>query len=252
MNKHFLELQNSNPEEWISSPYTGKPILLVKDSIFIFTLNDGLTDFLINTIMANKIAEEIFIYNLDFYNDDYEGFQKQLEKIFFYVIFKNQDYVDKVYILNIDEKMQEATEKQIELSKKKITKNNGAYFPNENTSKLIKSIEGCMSFRGATIYESYFSETSISEKDIEVETELDYIPDGYPEYGSGGTGVPIKLRYKQIDTYHHKYLNIPITKNVSDFFQSFINTQSYHTQDITLDGYYLANTRYEAINDSIV
>lgn len=250
MNKHFLEIHNDQPEEWISSPYPNKPILIVKDTLFIFTLNDELTDFLINDIMESNLVEEIFVYNIDFYNDNYTDFQKQLEKLFFYIIFKNQNYVNKFYILNYIEEMQNVTNTQIELSKRKITKNNGEYFPNENTSKLVKSIEGCISFSGNTIYETYFSETSISEKDIEVETVLDYVPDGYPEYGESSTGIPTKLVYKQIDTYHHKYLNMPITKNVTDFFQSFINTQSFHTQTITVDGYYLVNTRYEPINDS--
>lgn len=236
----MLEISIDGSSEIIEK-HESLPLIEVNNAAVIFSFNEEVADAVIEEyVLPKERVDSIFIYNYDDYQD-IESYKKGLEKLFFNCIFKNNDFVNNVFVLNLNEDFYNATKEQILASQKKITKLDGTKWPDVDTTNIkILSWVSIAAFDGKDLNTSFFAEISREYKQTTVETPLDYIPEGYAETDETGTAVS----YTQVDYYDNYYYTWPIVKNVSNFYRKFIFGSSSNDSTLTARAYKLVRTEY--------
>lgn len=227
-----------NKAGFVKIPLENQPIVRLQNTIIVFSMNEEIANLIIdNFLNKGSEIEQVILYNYDTYNLDTESFKKGLEKIFYHSIFINNDYVKNIKIMNKDSVFYNATNEQINLSSKKITKLDGEKWPSvKDTSIKINSFN--MASSTSDDEATYFYEVNVSSTQTEDHIPIEGIPDGYPEHDEEG----LPLTYETVIYYHNDWYKWPLVKNISYSFGGMIVTDTGEDNTLTVRSYKVIKT----------
>lgn len=244
----MVTVSNTMPNGFIATHGSEPYVIIDKKLIIVFYLDDAMADKIINEFMSDISVKTIYIYNYDTITTDTTPFCNALAKIFYHIIFYNQDYVGEFKVFCKGEELLNAVRNQMIASRKKITKNDGELWPDvDEDLKVLKAFTGVVSFPTDDLYTKYFADIELSEDDTEERIPIDYVPEGYPSYGSSGNGSH-RLYYNQVNVWHHYYYKWPLVENTAYIYDLFITTSEMDYQTITIDASFIKETYYERRN----
>ena len=170
-NKDFIKICNNNM------------ILINDDTLLVFQMNDEVKDF-IERELKDKVNGISIIHIL--IEEGLNKYKSSLKNLIEYIIFEQQNNIvnDQLFIVNEDQNFHNAALDIINETKRKISKNNGEYFPTEESATLGDLKTFHFSFAGNDKLHSYYGEMKLDKETyyVDLKEEDEVLEDVLYEY----------------------------------------------------------------------